>query len=45
MQNLWVNLNPESTNFGVIFFQNIEFPQDDPPEIQQKWVNFDFSRS
>ena len=34
MQILWVNMTMESSNFWVIFFQNIGFPKVDPPEIQ-----------
>jgi len=30
----WVNLPLESPNIWVIFFQNIELPQGDPPEMQ-----------
>ena len=34
MQNLWVNVTPETPNFWVIFFQYIELSKIDPPEIQ-----------
>ena len=44
MQNLWVNLSPESPNYWVIFFKHIKLSKTDPSEIQQKWVIFDFSR-
>jgi hypothetical protein len=34
MQILWVNMTMESSNFWVIFIQNIQFPKVYPPEIQ-----------
>ena len=34
MQNLWVNLTPETPNFWVIFFKHIELSKADPSEMQ-----------